>query len=137
MVRMLRNSWGLSEFVEDPALTERFVELVFGGVRRSGAKPLTLLLKGTNFQIKTWEALLRIPEGVMVSYQDVARHIGKPRASRAVGNAVGANPVAYLVPCHRVIKGSGFFGNYGGGRIRKRLMLGREAVEARLEPRRT
>ena len=89
---------------------------------------ITLELSGTNFQIKVWEALLRIPAGTLVSYGDVARSIGHPDAHRAVGTAVGQNPIAYLIPCHRVIKSTGAFGNYGGGATRKKAILGWEAA---------
>ena len=88
--------------------------------------PLHLFVQGTNFQIKVWEALARIPLGHTVSYQDIAAHIGVPGASRAVGTAVGKNPISFLLPCHRVIQKVGRFGNYGGGKSRKRAILGWE-----------
>jgi len=75
-----------------------------------------------------WEALLRIPEGCAVSYEDAARWIGAPKAVRAVGSAVGANPVAFLIPCHRVLRKSGAFGEYGGGAARKKAILAWEAA---------
>ncbi len=90
--------------------------------------PLHLYVKGSNFQIKVWEALLRIPLGKVVTYEDVARYIQMPKAARAVGNAVGQNPIPFLIPCHRVIRKMGEFGNYGGGRERKKAMLGWEAA---------
>ena len=96
-----------------------------------GRFPLPLLLKGTNFQLKVWEALLRIPTGRVSSYGRLAEAIGKPGAGRAVGAAVGANPIAYLIPCHRVILESGAFGNYRYGSARKKAILGWE--QARLE----
>jgi len=77
-------------------------------------KPLYVTVKGTNFQMKVWEALLRIPSGHLVSYHDVARWVGKPNASRAVANAIARNPVNYLIPCHRVIRRAGEFGGYQG-----------------------
>ena len=89
--------------------------------------PLHLYVQGTNFQIKVWEALLKIPLGRAVTYQDIARHIGMPKAARAVGNAVGQNPIPFLIPCHRVIRKTGVFGYYGGGPARKKAMLGWEA----------
>ena len=82
--------------------------------------------RGTNFQIKVWEALLRIPSGHVVSYQDVARAIGSPKAMRAVGSAVGKNSIAYLIPCHRVIRGAGGLGGYRWGMTRKKMMLAKE-----------
>lgn len=87
-----------------------------------------LLVKGTNFQIKVWEALLRIPGGSMVSYYEVARHLGMPQASRAVANAIADNPIHYLIPCHRVIQRLGAFGGYQGGPERKKALIGWEAA---------
>ncbi|WP_139920536.1 methylated-DNA--[protein]-cysteine S-methyltransferase [Hymenobacter sp. DG01] len=93
-------------------------------------KPLPLLLKGTNFQIKVWEALLRIPAGMVVSYRHLAAAIGQPGASQAVGGAVGANHIGYLIPCHRVIQQHGGPGGYRWGSARKQALLGWEAVRA-------
>lgn len=90
--------------------------------------PIPVHIQGTNFQIKVWEALLRIPTGSLVSYQDLAGMIGYPNANRAVATAVGRNPIAYLIPCHRVIRRSGAFGGYRWGRTRKRALLGWEAA---------
>jgi AraC family transcriptional regulator of adaptative response/methylated-DNA-[protein]-cysteine methyltransferase len=83
---------------------------------------------GTNFQIKVWEALLRIPPGSVVSYEDIARRIRAPRAVRAVANAVAHNPVAWLIPCHRVIRKSGALGGYRWGETRKKALLAWEAA---------
>ena len=121
----LARTWPEATLREREAATAPVAAAVFSRGYPSGGR-LGLLLRGTNFQIKVWEALLRIPEGAVVTYEDIAAAIGRPRAVRAVGNAVGSNPVSYLVPCHRVIRKSGEFGNYGGGRERKRLMLGVE-----------
>ena len=77
-------------------------------------QPFHLFLKGTNFQIKVWEALLKIPAGQVVSYNDIATYIGKPKAVRAVANAVRKNPIPFIIPCHRVILKIGEFGGYGG-----------------------
>lgn len=85
-----------------------------------------LHLKGTAFQLKVWETLLKIPMGKITTYGHVARQIENPKASRAVGSAVGDNPVAFLIPCHRVIQASGNFGNYHWGSLRKKAMLGWE-----------
>ena len=92
--------------------------------------PVHLYVRGTNFQIKVWEALLKIPLGKAVAYEDIARHIGMPLAARAVGNAVGRNPIPFLIPCHRVIRKMGDFGHYGEGPARKKAILGWEAVAA-------
>lgn len=90
--------------------------------------PLKLHLRGTNFQIKVWEALLSIPTGALTTYEHIATQIGNPRAVRAVGSAVGDNPIAYLIPCHRVIRKSGEFGNYLYGSARKKAILAREFI---------
>ena len=89
---------------------------------------MPLLLKGTNFQVKVWEALLRIPAGQRVSYQQVATPIGQPQAGQAVGSAVGANALGYLIPCHRVIQKSGTLGGYRWGLPRKQALLAWEAA---------
>jgi len=89
-----------------------------------------LHLKGTDFQIKVWETLIKIPSGKLTTYGQVARQINNPKASRAVGSAIGDNPVAYLIPCHRVIQSTGNFGQYHWGRNRKTSMIGWEASRA-------
>ncbi len=129
LLAALKKQFQKSNIVEDPGATEPLVEQIFGFAGNSPAAPLHLYVKGTNFQIKVWEALLKIPLGAVVSYQDIARQIGMPQASRAVGNAVGQNPVPFLIPCHRVIKKSGDFGNYGEGPARKKAILGWEAAQ--------
>jgi AraC family transcriptional regulator of adaptative response/methylated-DNA-[protein]-cysteine methyltransferase len=91
-------------------------------------EPIGLHLRGTNFQIKVWEALLRIPPGHAVAYQDVARAIGRPGAMRAVGKAAGTNPIAFLIPCHRVIRKTGPFSGYAWGPERKRAILAWESA---------
>jgi AraC family transcriptional regulator of adaptative response/methylated-DNA-[protein]-cysteine methyltransferase len=94
--------------------------------------PFHLLLKGTNFQITVWQTLLGIPTGSVASYEDIAAGIGRPKAVRAVANAVAANPVAYLIPCHRVIAKSGRIHQYRWGVVRKKAILGWEA--SRIKP---
>jgi len=89
-----------------------------------------LHLKGTDFQLKVWETLLKIPVGRLSTYGSIAKSIGLPSASRAVGTAIGANPVAFLIPCHRVIQSTGVFGQYRWGSIRKQAMIGWEAAQA-------
>src|SRR5688572_1392715 len=90
---------------------------------------IKLHLKGTAFQLKVWEALLKVPMGQLATYGNIARQIKQPNASRAVGTAIGDNPVAFLIPCHRVIQSSGVFGQYHWGTIRKTAMIGWEAVQ--------
>ena len=90
---------------------------------------IKLHLRGTDFQIKVWEALLKTPQGKLTSYGNIAGQINQPRASRAVGSAVGSNPVAFLIPCHRVIQSSGAFGQYHWGRVRKTAIIGWESAQ--------
>jgi AraC family transcriptional regulator, regulatory protein of adaptative response / methylated-DNA-[protein]-cysteine methyltransferase len=92
-----------------------------------------LHLKGTAFQLKVWETLLKIPMGQLTSYGELAKKISQPNASRAVGSAVGDNPVAFLIPCHRVIQASGVIGQYHWGSIRKTAMIGWEAAKTEQE----
>ena len=103
------------------------VQEVFGK-KRDDLPSVKLHLRGTDFQLKVWEALLHIPQGHLATYGDLAQRIGKPTASRAVGTAIGANPVAYLIPCHRVIQGSGHIGGYMWGPDRKAAIIGWEAA---------
>ena len=88
---------------------------------------IKLHLKGTEFQLKVWETLLKIPSGQLSTYGDIARAVNIPGASRAVGSAIGSNPVAFLIPCHRVIQASGSFGHYMWGSTRKTAIIGWEA----------
>jgi AraC family transcriptional regulator of adaptative response/methylated-DNA-[protein]-cysteine methyltransferase len=90
---------------------------------------IKLHLKGTDFQLKVWETLLNIPMGRLSTYGNIARRIDHPQASRAVGTAIGQNPVAFLIPCHRVIRSTGVFGNYHWGSARKAAMIGWEAAK--------
>ncbi len=122
---------------EDAPRTRPPVERIFGGAAAveggaedGAAPPLHLLLHGTNFQVKVWEALLRIPAGGTATYQDVAAQIGRPGAARAVGQAAGHNPIAYLIPCHRVIRKLGVPGGYKWGAERKQLLLAWEAARS-------
>jgi len=126
----LRSAWPGATFSKDQAGTAGLVRRIFGSAGRSHApdRGFALLVQGTPFQIKVWDALLRIPAGRMVSYQDLARRVGCATASRAVGSAVGQNPVAYLIPCHRVIRGTGVLGGYRWGSARKKALLGWEAA---------
>ena len=92
-------------------------------------KKMKLHLKGTDFQLKVWQALLSIPQGGLVTYGEVARRINQPTASRAVGTAIGSNPIAYLIPCHRIIQSSGHTGGYRWNPIRKKAIIGWEAAK--------
>ena len=124
-VSELRKTWSHAEVREDTATTRPYAERIF---RAKGAhNSITLHLKGTNLQIKVWQALLKIPRGSLISYESVARKIGRPEAVRAVANAVARNPVAFLVPCHRVIRKTGVIGDYRWGSARKKAILTWEA----------
>ncbi len=94
---------------------------------------IKLHLKGTEFQLKVWETLVKIPSGKLATYGQIASHVRKPKASRAVGSAIGDNPVAYLIPCHRVIQSSGQFGQYHWGSARKTAIIGWEAARVQLK----
>ncbi|MBE9053995.1 methylated-DNA--[protein]-cysteine S-methyltransferase [Nostocales cyanobacterium LEGE 11386] len=123
----LRLEWRSAEIIHDQQATQPLYNLIFYPDAFSHQKPLTLLVKGTNFQIQVWRALLRVPFGGITTYQNIAELIGRPTAARAVGNAVGKNSIAYLIPCHRVIRESGELGGYRWGWERKTAILGWEA----------
>lgn len=122
-----KQRWPGADFHEAPASTAGVVREIFG--HRTEASGLRLLVRGTNLQVKVWEALLRVPEGRLISYGSLARWIGKPDACRAVASAVGANPVALLIPCHRVIRNTGAIGGYRWGIARKQALIGWEAAK--------
>ncbi len=123
----LAGAWPAARLVDDPRGTAAVAARVFTPIRRADA-PLAVHLKGTNFQLAVWRALLRIPVGALVTYSDVANAVGRPTATRAVGSAVGDNPVSYLIPCHRVLRRDGGIGGYAWGVERKRVMLARESA---------
>jgi AraC family transcriptional regulator of adaptative response/methylated-DNA-[protein]-cysteine methyltransferase len=123
----LVGEWKEARMVEDYRSTAALVSPIFDLRYDTRIKqPLTLHLRGTNFQIKVWEALLQIPAGSATTYEGLAQRIGQPHASRAVGTALGHNPIAVLIPCHRVIHKVGDFGNYRYGELRKKALLARE-----------
>ncbi|HYC85101.1 MAG TPA: methylated-DNA--[protein]-cysteine S-methyltransferase [Chryseosolibacter sp.] len=123
----MKTYWHNSVFHQDTKLTADFVEQIF---RPSKQNKLHLLVKGTNFQVKVWEALLRIPPGSVSSYQDIASAIGSSKAVQAVGSAVGSNHIAYLIPCHRVIRKDGVLGEYRWDSARKKGIIGWEMARA-------
>lgn len=120
----MKHHWHNSIFHEDAAFTASFRDKVFN--RQPGDSKLHVLVKGTNFQVKVWEALLRLPEGQVTTYQQIAANIQNPKALQAVGSAVGSNHVAYLIPCHRVIRKDGLLGEYRWDAARKKAMIGFE-----------
>jgi AraC family transcriptional regulator of adaptative response/methylated-DNA-[protein]-cysteine methyltransferase len=119
--------WKNARMIEDHRSTASLIEQIFD-INTHGK--LTLHLRGSNFQLKVWEALLSIPPGTVTTYKGLAERIGQPTASRAVGTAVGHNPIAILIPCHRVIRKVGEFGNYRYGTPRKMALLARESLIA-------
>lgn len=123
--------WPAARFTEAPERTATFAARVFDPVRWTAEQPVRLVLIGTDFEVRVWEALLRIPMGRAVRYADIARHLGAPTASRAVGSAVGRNPISFVVPCHRVLRGDGNLGGYHWGLTRKRALIGWETGRVR------
>lgn len=123
-LRELAGQWPDATLRENPAVAQEWIRAIF---ERSDQEPLKLWLRGSPFQLKVWEALLAIPVGRHVSYRQIAERLGKPRASRAVGTAVGRNPISWLIPCHRVITSAGGLGGYRWGLEAKQAMIGVEA----------
>jgi AraC family transcriptional regulator of adaptative response/methylated-DNA-[protein]-cysteine methyltransferase len=118
--------WPKARYVEAPAKTAPHARLIFSPAERRRDQAVRLVMIGTDFDVRVWETLLKIPVGRAVSYTDIARHIGAPAASRAVGSAVGRNPLSFVVPCHRVLRGDGSLGGYHWGLTRKRALIGWE-----------
>lgn len=126
-VAAVRAEWPAADVVVDVGATAPAVTAAFGP---GGAGPVRLAVAGTNLQLKVWEALLAIPSGRVTTYGDLAAALGRPAAARAVASAVAANPVAVLIPCHRVIRGTGALAGYRWGLDRKRVLLATEAAVA-------
>ncbi len=120
--------WPGAKLIHDQDRTEAIAIRVFAPRNWEASRPLQVVLIGTDFQIRVWEALMRIPLGRASTYSDVARAIGQPSASRAVGAAVGRNPISFVVPCHRALGKSGALTGYHWGLTRKRAMLGWETA---------
>jgi AraC family transcriptional regulator of adaptative response/methylated-DNA-[protein]-cysteine methyltransferase len=123
----MKTHWNNSVFSESSELTQKFIDQVFNQV--SLKQPLHVFVKGTNFQIKVWEALLKIPMGGVSTYQTIASTIKSPKAMQAVGSAVGSNHIAYLIPCHRVIRKDGILGEYRWSAARKKSIIGWEMAK--------
>ncbi|MFQ2112142.1 bifunctional transcriptional activator/DNA repair enzyme AdaA [Aeromonas veronii] len=123
----LAHSWPEAELREAPSRTQNVINTMFDG-SKTPDRPISLHVSGTNFQISVWRALLQIPPAKVVSYAQVASAIGNPKAARAVGLAVGANPVALMIPCHRVIQQNGKLGGYHWGETRKQAIHAWEAA---------
>jgi AraC family transcriptional regulator of adaptative response/methylated-DNA-[protein]-cysteine methyltransferase len=123
----LANRWPNARFTRDDARVAPMIAQAFDPAHWSPDRPVRVVLIGTDFEVQVWETLLKIPVGKATTYQSVASHIGRPTASRAVGAAVGKNPISFVVPCHRVIGSSGALTGYHWGVPRKRAILGWEA----------
>ena len=119
--------WPEANYAENAAATAPYAKRIFNTERWSADQPLRIVFIGTEFETRVWQTLLRIPLGKATTYSDIASHLGKPSASRAVGTAVGKNPISFVVPCHRVLGKSGSLCGYHWGLTRKQAILGWEA----------
>ncbi|MBE9061221.1 methylated-DNA--[protein]-cysteine S-methyltransferase [cf. Phormidesmis sp. LEGE 11477] len=128
--KLLSRTWPHAQLVREPEKTQALCDHIFSPAMTQPHQPLTLLVKGTNFQLQVWRALLQIPSGSLTTYKTIAEIIERPTAVRAVGTAIGKNPIGYLIPCHRVIRGSGEVGGYRWGSDRKQAILGWEAAQS-------
>ncbi len=126
----MASRWPNAHYVEDAEATAAYAERIFDPKRWDPKAPLRVVLIGSDFQVRVWEALLRIPMGCAVTYSSIAEKLGQPTASRAVGAAVGRNPISFVVPCHRALGKSGALTGYHWGLTRKRAMLGWESGKA-------
>jgi AraC family transcriptional regulator of adaptative response/methylated-DNA-[protein]-cysteine methyltransferase len=123
----MRNRWPDAEYLHDQAATAGPVARIFNPGRWKAEQPLRIVFIGTEFETRVWETLLRVPLGRATTYSDIAGHLGNPKASRAVGTAVGKNPISFVVPCHRVLGKSGGLCGYHWGLTRKQAIIGWEA----------
>ena len=123
----MQSRWPRAAYVEDRAATDAYAKRIFDPATWRADQPLRVVMIGSDFELRVWETLLKLPLGRATTYSDIAAHIGRPSAARAVGTAVGRNPISFVVPCHRVLgKGGGLCG-YHWGLTRKRAILGWEA----------
>jgi AraC family transcriptional regulator of adaptative response/methylated-DNA-[protein]-cysteine methyltransferase len=131
----LAQDWPNARLLRDDSVADRIAKKIFTRpIDRDSRPKLRAFVRGTAFQVRVWRALLEIPPAQFTSYGRLAAAVGQPTAARAVGTAVGQNPLAYLIPCHRVIRETGVIGNYRWGRVRKRAMLGWENAQHRQGP---
>ena len=121
----MKSRWPNAQYTEDSARTAPYVARIFGNIKDN--QPIRITMIGSDFEISVWETLLKIPMGKAVAYSDIATAIGKPKAARAVGAAVGRNPISFVVPCHRALGKSGALTGYHWGLTRKKAILGWEA----------
>jgi AraC family transcriptional regulator of adaptative response/methylated-DNA-[protein]-cysteine methyltransferase len=124
----MKSRWPNARYAEDSARTVPYAQRIFDSGKWKADTPLRVVLIGTDFEVRVWETLLRIPMGRATTYSDIARKLERPKAARAVGAAVGKNPISFVVPCHRVVGKSGALTGYHWGLTRKRAMLGWEAA---------
>lgn len=131
-----RQRWPSAAFVRDDPATAAHIADVFAGLGTGNGRPQTLriVLIGTDFEIRVWQALLKVPFAGAASYKMIAEDIGKPRATRAVGTAIGNNPISFVVPCHRVVRADGGLGGYRWGLTRKKAMIGWEFGQRQVNP---
>ena len=123
----MRSRWPNARYVEDSTATAPLARRIFDARQWQPDQPLRLVFIGTDFEVRVWETLLAVPLGGATTYSDIAERLGKPKAARAVGSAVGRNPISFVVPCHRVLGREGALRGYHWGLTRKRAMLGWEA----------
>lgn len=127
LLAQLQAEWPQANFRANPVHTAAVVARIFNPPKNTD-KPLSLWVRGTNFQINVWQALLRIPYGQVSSYGAIASQVHKPKAARAVGGAIGANPIAFIIPCHRVLQQSGGLGGFRWGEVTKHALLAKESA---------
>lgn len=123
----MQSRWPQADYIEDMEATRAMAEHIFNPAQWQSDRPLRITMIGTDFEIRVWESLLKIPFGSATTYSDIAKDVGNPKASRAVGSAVGRNPISFVVPCHRVLAKGGKLGGYHWGLTRKQAILGWEA----------
>jgi AraC family transcriptional regulator of adaptative response/methylated-DNA-[protein]-cysteine methyltransferase len=125
----MKEHWHNSVFHQNQSLSSEYIQSIFYSHGNKSNNKLHVFVKGTNFQVKVWEALLRIPMGDVTTYQSIAETIAQPKAMQAVGSAVGSNHIAYLIPCHRVIRKDGILGEYRWEAMRKKSIIGWEMAK--------
>jgi AraC family transcriptional regulator of adaptative response/methylated-DNA-[protein]-cysteine methyltransferase len=129
----MRRRWPRARFVADQDATSPLAARAFDSRLWRPEAPLRIVMIGTDFEVRVWETLLAVPMGSATTYSDIARHLGKPNAARAVGGAVGRNPISFVVPCHRVLGRSGALTGYHWGLARKQAIIGWEAGRTRAD----
>lgn len=129
----MMSRWPDATYQHDQIGTANVIQQIFAPQDLSSAQPIKIILIGSDFEIRIWETLLKVPAGRAITYSDLAEHIGNPNAHRAVGSAVGRNPISFVVPCHRVLRKDASLGGYHWGITRKQAILGWEAGKLRTE----